>query len=312
MELLASALVFAFASGLVLFAAFDRVFDTGAARAAARVLGPGNAMLKSDPRANMTAGAFGIGLRESDGTIAMRLRRAGLGWTPQRFWSFVAIPPVIVAIGIIVWLGNIIFAGLAGLAVTLAMPRIALVFLERRRIALFNKKLPSAVDVLIRGAKAGLPLNDCVRLVANESQEPIAGEFRTLMQDQAVGRTLAEAFRLMATRLNTPETHLLSTVVQIQTQTGGNIAEILSGFSQTLRGRNALRDKIRTITAESKISAYILTAMPFAAFKMIDGAFPDRTRLLFETGMGNIILISICAWMFIGLFIVFKLVNMKV
>ncbi len=301
-------LAFVSCAGIILFLAYERVFETNAARAAARVIGPSRAGISRGGQPKK--GLFAVTGPERD--LSVRLKTAGLAWTPAKFWTVVATLPLLLGIGVAVAAGNWVFGVLVALAVALATPRLALGHLERRRIRLFTQRLPAALDVLIRGAKAGLPLNECVRLVASEAPDPIATEFRTVLKDQAVGRTLPEAVRLMAERLNTPEAHLLSIVVQVQTQTGGNISEILTSFSNSVRARMGLKEKIRTITAESKYAAVVLSLLPFGAFFLVNSAFPERTRLLFETTLGNMVLIGICGWMAIGLAIIFKLVNMKV
>ena len=301
-------LAFVSCACIIIFIAYERVFETTGAKAAARVIGPSAAgSVRGQDRQKRI---LPVGVTGRDLTI--RLKTAGLDWSPAKFWTVVVSLPVL--LGAAVWTSadNWLFGALIALACGLAAPRLALVYLERRRIGLFTSRLPGAMDVLIRGARAGLPLNDCVRLVASEAPEPIATEFRTILKDQAVGRTLPEAFRLMAERLNTPEAHLLAIVVQVQTQTGGNISEILTSFSNSVRARMNLKEKIRTITAESKYAAFVLSLLPFGAYFLVNSAFPERTRLLFETPMGNMVLIGICGWMAIGLAIIFKLVNMKV
>jgi tight adherence protein B len=301
-------LAFVSCAGIVLFLAYERVFETSAAKAAARVIGPSRAGISRGQQPQK--GLFAVTGPERE--LSVRLKTAGLDWTPAKFWTVVATLPLLLGAGVAVGAANWIFGVLVALAAALAAPRLALTYLERRRIRLFTQRLPAALDVLIRGAKAGLPLNDCVRLVAAEAPDPIATEFRTILKDQAVGRTLPEAVRLMAERLNTPEAHLLSIVVQVQMQTGGNISEILTSFSNSVRARMGLKDKIRTITAESKYAAFVLSLLPFGAFYLVNSAFPERTRLLFETTLGNMVLIGTCGWMAIGLAIIFKLVNMKV
>ncbi len=306
--LLLPLLAFIATTSLVVFFAYDLLFETPLEKAAVKVLGRQNV-----ERPQRLGDRFAKALEKKDDlTVARRLSAAGFDWTPGRFWMLASLPAIAGAVAVIVVWGNFLAASLVGLLLSISVPRLGLAWLERRRGVMFQDQLPAAVEVLVRGARSGLPLHECVRLVASEGPQPIAGEFRAILHEQAIGRTLADAFAIVAARIGTPESNLLATVVQVQSQTGGNVAEILEGFSGSLRARAMLREKIKTITAESRLSAYMLAVLPFASFKIVENSFPEKTRLLFDTPSGNLVLFGIVVWTLIGIAIVFKMVNMKV
>lgn len=306
--LLLPLLAFVATASLVVFFAYDLLFDTPLEKAVIRVLG--RQSVERQP-------LFGLQVakaleKKDDLTVARRLSAAGFDWTPGRFWLLASLPALLGAGAVVVVWGNLLAASFVGLLLSVSVPRLGLAWLEKRRGSMFQEQLPAAVEVLVRGARSGLPLHECVRLVATEGPQPIAGEFRGILHEQAIGRTLSDAFGIVASRIGTPEANLLATVVQVQSQTGGNVAEILEGFAGSLRARAMLREKIKTITAESRLSAYMLAVLPVASFKIVENSFPEKTRLLFDTPSGNLVLFGIVVWTLIGIVIVFKMVNMKV
>jgi tight adherence protein B len=304
-NLVFSLLVFVSVAGLVAFLFFDQIRGSRQA-----------AFLEKALRRD--SGRVDLSLqRVNDRTITeknleARLRGAGLKLTPQEFLTIVWSIPVIVC-GV-VWYsgGGPIFGAIAGGATSVAVPRFAVAYLHNRRKRLFGEMLPGAIDVIVRGAKAGLPVPECVRTIAAEASEPICSEFRQILQDQAVGRTVPEAFASLAQRINSQEAHLLSVVMTVQQQTGGNIAEILQSFSETIRARSAMKGRIAAITSESKASAYILSALPFFAYYQINSYYPERMALLFETTTGNLWLFAMASWMTIGVVVMFRMVDIKV
>ena len=171
-----------------------------------------------------------------------RLYAGGLEMTPVQFHIRVYVYSF-GAIGLIhlIFHNNIVNMTL-GLISLIFVPRFVLEFLQRRRLQLFRDRLPNALDAIIRGAKAGLTVSDCIQLVATDSAEPIKSEFRHVVQNQRVGMTLTESFETMADRMLIKETRLLSFAINIQQQTGGNISEILENLAHSIRSDNTMRD----------------------------------------------------------------------
>jgi len=176
----------------------------------------------------------------------------------------------------------------------------------------FRDNLPNAIDAIICGAKAGLTISDCVKLVANDSQEPIKSEFVQIVNSQRVGITLSECFEGMADRLNTKETRLLSFVINIQQQTGGNISEVLGGLARSIRADIMMRERAKTITTEGKLTAGVVAVIPFYVYFMLNSQYPEKMQLLFDSTLGNIILLFIIFWMSCGIGAIIYTINIKI
>ena len=134
--------------------------------------------------------------------------------------------------------------------------------LVARRQTKFTRELPNAIDIVVRGMKSGLPLNECLSIISRESEEPLAGEFREVIEQQRVGVSLAEALERLTVRMPLPEVRFLAIVVAIQQQAGGNLSEALGNLSTVLRDRFLLKMKVKALSAEAKASAWVLASLP--------------------------------------------------
>ena len=155
-------------------------------------------------------------------------------------------------------------------------------------------------------------MSDCIQLVATDSAEPIKSEFRHVVQNQRVGMTLTESFETMADRMLIKETRLLSFAINIQQQTGGNISEILENLAHSIRSDNTMRDKAKTVTTEGKTTAILVSTLPIITYFMINAQYPEKVQLLFDTFIGNMVLIGMIFWMSCGIASVMYLVRFKV
>jgi tight adherence protein B len=238
-------------------------------------------------------------------TMRLRLQRAGLDIAPRSFWVASLACGVIVAAGI--WLSgpNLpIIVPLLGLFVgALGLPRWILARLTKRRQTKFADEFANAIDVIVRGVKSGLPLPECLGIIARESPQPVSGEFTELVEQQRVGVPLGEAFERMMTRMPMPEVRFFAIVIAIQQQAGGNLSEALGNLSGVLRDRKRLQAKVRALSAEAKASAAVLGALPFVA--------PAYIALLWTTNFGQFLLACGGCWMTIGVLVMKKMINFK-
>ena len=186
------------------------------------------------------------------------------GWTiePKTFWMisgglFLAVALVMILMQYSVWI-----ALLAGFAAGAGLPRWWLNFRIGARKKAFVKEFANAIDVIVRGVKAGLPLNECLKVIANEASAPVGPEFRNLIENMKVGITLEDALKKMFDRMPTPEVNFFQIVLSIQSKTGGNLSEALGNLSAVLRDRKRLHGKIQALSSESKASALIIGSMP--------------------------------------------------
>ncbi len=194
--------------------------------------------------------------------LSVRLTQAGLNWSTQKFTVVSAVLAAVIFAAVMLGGGGLL--GAAGLAFAggFGLPRWALSFLKKRRERAFLKALPDAVDVIVRGIKAGLPLFDSIRVVAADAPEPLKSEFQAIIETQAIGMPLGEACARLFERMPLPEANFFGIVVAIQQKSGGNLSEALGNLSKVLRDRKKMAEKIQAMSMEAKASAGIIGAMP--------------------------------------------------
>jgi tight adherence protein B len=163
--------------------------------------------------------------------------------------------------------------------------------------------------VIVRGVKAGLPLNDCFRIIAAEAQEPVKGEFRVLHERQTMGQSISEAIRGLPERMPLPEANFFAIAITIQQQAGGNLSEALGNLSRVLRERAKMSAKVRAMAMEAKASAWIIGSLPVIIMVLVYLTSPDYITLLFTEQIGNVILIASAFWMACGVFVMRKMIN---
>ena len=146
--------------------------------------------------------------------------------------------------------------------------------LRSRRIFNFAEQLPDAVDIITRGVRAGLPFSGAIGLVAREMRDPVGTEFGMLADEIAFGLDLRSALDNLYRRVGQEDLLFLTVAVNIQTQTGGNLGEILSRLSKLMRSRSKMRLKVNALSAEGRLSAIALTVLPFALFVIINFISP--------------------------------------
>ncbi|KWT64229.1 Flp pilus assembly protein TadB [Hyphomicrobium sulfonivorans] len=248
-------------------------------------------------------------------SLRLRLQRAGFNATTRTFWlasaatglglaalTTLLLSPSITRSVLVVVVGIIGFVG---------VPRWFLNKATARRQYKFTSELPNAIDIVVRGMKAGLPLNECLNIVARESEEPLASEFREVIEQQRVGVSLGEALERLAQRMPLPEVKFLTIVVAIQQQAGGNLSEALGNLSQVLRDRFRLQLKVKALSAEAKASAAVLASLPPAVTFMLYLLATDYIAVLFTTRTGNFALLACGIWMLMGVLMMRKMINFK-
>jgi tight adherence protein B len=241
--------------------------------------------------------------------LSVRLAQAGLSWSKQTYLL------VSVAIGVVLFGGGLI--GNAGLPAAIALgfagafglPRWLLGYLKKRREAKFLNAFPDAVDIIVRGVKAGLPLLDCMKVITVEASEPLKSEFRAIIETQAIGMPLGEAAGKLYERMPVPEANFFSIVIAIQQKAGGNLAEALGNLSRVLRDRKKMKGKIQAMSQEAKASAGIIGALPILVMTLVWVTSPQYINLLFTTPMGHIMLAASATWMAIGILVMKKMIN---
>ena len=241
--------------------------------------------------------------------LLLRMQQAGLRWSRRTFFIISAVTGLI-AFLVPLFLGAPIYITVAfGAAGLLGLPRWFVNYARKRRIRSFVDAFADAVDVIVRGVKAGLPLNDCIRIIANESAEPVRSEFRQISETQALGLTLSDAVARLPDRVPAPEASFFAIVIAIQQRAGGNLAEALGNLSRVLRERKKMKGKIGAMAMEAKASAYIIGSLPGVVMTLVFLTSPAYIMLLFTAQIGHVILGASIVWMTIGVLVMRKMIN---
>ena len=242
-------------------------------------------------------------------SLETRIAQAGVDWTKQQFTVGSAVLGTVVmvltyftGVGLLPALGFALGAGFG-------LPRWLLGFLKKRREAKFLDALPDAVDVIVRGIKAGLPLFDSLKVVAADSPEPLRGEFNAIIETQTIGMPLGEACQRLYDRMPLPEANFFGIVIAIQTKSGGNLSEALGNLSRVLRDRRKMAAKIQAMSMEAKASAGIIGALPPIVMIMVYMMTPDYISLLWIHPTGRLMLAGCVLWMGTGILVMKKMIN---
>ena len=241
--------------------------------------------------------------------LRTRLIRAGLSMKPRTYYLLSLATGVVGGFIVLVTGSSPLVSLLVAFACGFVLPRWILARLIKRRQAKFLVEFANAIDIIVRGIKSGLPLSDCMQIIARESPEPVRGEFIDLVEQQKVGVPLSRAFERMSERMPLQEVNFFAIVIAIQSQTGGNLAEALSNLSQVLRDRYRLQAKVRAFSAEAKTSAIIIGALPPCVMLLVFFASPDYILLLWNEKLGNMMLIASGIWMILGVLVMRKMIN---
>jgi tight adherence protein B len=183
--------------------------------------------------------------------------------------------------------------------------------LMRRRKRYQNKfldELPNAVEAIVRGVRSGLPLNDSIRLVAKEAKEPVKSEFQRVLDQQAVGKSMAEAVPILFDRVPVPEVNFFIVVITVQQQAGGNLSEALGNLARVLRSRKAMKLKIKAMSSEAKASAGIIGSLPFIVAILVSLTSPTYLLPLVNTTTGQLWLGIAAVMLALGVFVMRKMV----
>ena len=245
-------------------------------------------------------------------TLRRRLEQAGLfQTTPRSYWIASALLGAGIAFACFVSGQKPLVIGLAAFAAGFGFPRWVLSFLAARRRKKFTGYFATAIDVIVRSVRSGLPVNEAMRIVARESPEPVRSEFHKLVEGLKVGVTLEQGLARMRDSMPTSEVAFFSIVMNIQGKAGGNLSEALGNLAAVLRDRKRLEGKIKAMSSEAKASAGIIGSLPVAVMGLVYLTTPGYIGVLFTTRTGNLLLAGCVFWMSIGVMVMRKMINFK-
>lgn len=212
-------------------------------------------------------------------------------------------------------LGKITLGIIAGLAATVAgwkAPRPVVDYFENKRKKKYQLQMVDALNLLANGLRAGLTVPQAIGMVVDELPAPVSQEFNLVLQQAKIGVPLDEALENLKRRVYTEDNEMFVTSVNILRETGGNLAETFDTIVMVIRERVRLQLKIETYIASGKIQAYIIGAMPFIMIIMFGSGDPEYFPMLFGTVLGVVCLVVICGMVALGMWVIMKIINIKV
>jgi tight adherence protein B len=245
-------------------------------------------------------------------TLRNLINQAGFSFSVKTFWLasvisavIFGVMPVVMGLPAYVGLGTA-FVGLLGL------PRWVLGQFRKRRQNKFMNDFADAIDVMVRGLKAGLPVSEAMKIIASESGDPVGPEFMEVVEGQRVGIALDQGIERMVERVPLAEVNFLGIVMTIQSKTGGNLSEALGNLSRVLRDRKRMKQKVQAISQEAKASAAIIGSLPFIMIAAVSFMNPEYLEPLWTTQIGNILVFISAGWMLTGVLIMRKMINFEI
>lgn len=255
--------------------------------------------------------------------IGAKLAQAGLNIPTQTFWIAAAISGLICA-GLVFLTGadgftidgteyknQVIVVVAAGIAGFLGLPMWVLGFLAKSRATKITNQFADALDIIVRGVKSGLPLNECLRIISRESPAPLGTEFGLLTDSLSMGSDMERALLQLYERVPLPEVNFFVIVLTIQSKSGGNLSEALGNLSAVIRSRRMMREKIGALSSEAKASAMIIGALPFVVGVLIYLSQPDYIIPLFTTELGHLFIAIGAVMMGAGTMMMRKMINFE-
>lgn len=244
--------------------------------------------------------------------LRARLEVAGMKTAPQKFLTVVLAITVLVSLFLLIMGKPPLLAILCGVIAGLGLPHLVVGRRIKRRKLQFLKLFPEAIDLIVRGLRAGLPVAEAFQNISKEIPPPVGDLFATISQQTALGLPMEKALSEASDRLAMTEFNFFVTTIIMQRETGGNLGEILGNLAEVLRQRQMMKLKIGALSSEARASAMIVGALPFVVFVLLELISPHYLRPLFDDFRGNMSLLSAAGSMFIGGFIMYKMTQLEI
>jgi tight adherence protein B len=249
--------------------------------------------------------------RKASVSLNARLKQAGLNLSVTQFWIASSLLGVAVVLCAFLLRAPPWAALLLGLVAALGLPRWGISFQAQQRRKKFTLYFSDAIDIIVRGIKSGLPVHDCLRVIARESPAPLGPEFQRLVENISMGMAVDQGLERMYERMPTPELRFFTIVLAIQAKTGGNLAEALGNLSAVLRARKLMREKIKALSSEATTSAFIIGSLPLAVVLLVIATTPSYMMIMLTDPRGKLMLIAGAVIEAIGIFVMRRMINFK-
>jgi tight adherence protein B len=245
-------------------------------------------------------------------SLKAKLVQSGLPISITQFYLMSAVLGLVVlAMTFLAGMPPLVMAG-ASFVAGLGLPRWVVGFLVSRRQKKFLEEFPNSLDVMVRSIRSGLPLNDAIRMIASDGQEPVKSEFRRIVESQQLGLSVSDSVARMHQTMPLNEVSFFAIVIAIQGQAGGNLSEALANLSRVLRDRKKMKAKVNALSMEAKASAAIIGALPFIVALLVYLTSPGYIMILFTDSRGHLILGFSAVWMSIGLLVMRNMINFEI
>ena len=209
-------------------------------------------------------------------------------------------------------LSRILFAGILAAVFGASLPYLTVKRRSALRLRRFEELLPGAIDLMGRAIRAGHPLSAGLQMVSDESSEPVAGEFRQVFEEQRFGLPFEDSMYGIADRVPLVDVRILVTAILIQREVGGNLAEVLDNLSSVIRDRFKIRRQLRVITAQGRMSGYILAALPIAVGLAIFLINRPYVMILFTHPVGKLLALTAVVLQILGYLWIRKIVDIEI
>ena len=238
--------------------------------------------------------------------------QSGLNWTVSKLLQSSVLLGLIAGIALGSWLQlSIELAVAAGVAVGL-LPWLYLSFKRRRRLVRFETQLPEALDLMLRALRAGHSFASALQMVGHEMPNPVAAEFGTVHDEVNFGVAMEQALTNLTERVPLTDLRYFVVAVLIQRESGGNLTEVLGNLSRLIRERLKLRSKVKVMSADGRLSAWILTLMPFALGALMNAFNPGFMAPLWTDPIGVVMLQYMLGMMILGVVVMQKIIRIRV
>lgn len=254
-----------------------------------------------------------LGVLPRPDELRTRLKRTGLTLSLSQYAGLCGAAALLVLVALkfgagAPWLLSVFAAVVGGVG----LPHMIVGHLIARRVQAFLKLFPDAIDLMVRGLKSGLPINECLAAAGREVSAPVGSEFRTVVDEVRLGRTLDEALWRSVARLDIADYRFFVISLAVQKETGGNLAETLANLSEILRKRHQMKLKVKALASEGKASALILGSLPFVMTLLLTVLNYDYVSTLWTDPRAQMISLGGLVWMGIGAFVMAKMINFEI
>lgn len=243
--------------------------------------------------------------------LRLLLEQANIGWSAGTFLALTAGMAFSVGAGVYVLTGKFVFF-IAGAALGAFGPLQFVKRKKRRRIEAFEEGFPEAIDLLARSIRAGHAFATGLKVVAEESQDPVKSEFRHVFEEQKFGLPLEESLLGLGDRIDLVDVRIFITAILVQRDVGGNLAEILDKISYTIRERFMIRRQIRVYTAQGRMTGYLLAALPIIMGFLIWMVNGEYMSILFTEPVGRLLIAGAVVLQIIGFFVISRIVDIEI